>query len=257
MRWIVDYENSNGDLTTTELSDISRSEHFGPDSVNAYCGTRNERRSFNIERFLRIVDADTGEIVNDPRPLLGLPPRPPIFVPPARTPLLHPPPASGRRSQYSTETYKGQRNAEKRALRKYYVQEVIYEHFRQRVFAQFGYKCARCGARSAKLEWDHHYPMILGGHLAPGNIVPLCRPCNQAKHDADPADFYSPGDLARIEALLVEQRTLMAFEWRVNRWYSSEQSRRRYLLEIGLDPDLVHEMFSDPQHPWYQGQRSQ
>lgn len=255
MRWIVDYENSDGELSTRELTAIGPSL-FGPEHIDAFCLTRQERRSFNLNRLVRIIDPETGEIIKDPRPLLGMPAKPIPPAPPTRSVILPPAPGAKRRSQYSTEAYVGQRKSEKNALRKYYVKEPIYEHFMKLAIAQFDSRCARCGAQPSKLDLDHHWPMILGGHLSPGNIVPLCRACNMAKRDKDPADFYSVDELERIQAMLDDQRKLMAFEFEKGRWYASEASRRRYLLAIGFDPELVETMYSDPEHPWFQGERT-
>jgi hypothetical protein len=99
--------------------------------------------------------------------------------------------------------------------------------------------------------------MILGGHLAPGNIVPLCRACNVEKRVRDPTEFYGPDELARLELMLERQRETMAFVFERGRWYASSDSRKRYLLSLGFEPALVREMFQNANHPWFQGEREQ
>lgn len=142
------------------------------------------------------------------------------------------------------------RGEQRRALRKRYVIEAVWQHFRARLIQAFGGRCFHCGA-APPLDLDHCVPLLLGGRLVPGNITPLCRRCNNLKGAREPEEFYRPEELARLMSLLSEQPSLMAFHWHWSRWSSDREARRAYLLEIGLDAATVQAMFEDPAHPWY------
>jgi hypothetical protein len=84
----------------------------------------------------------------------------------------------------------------------------LHEGFTQvdaeRVLAQFGRKCVLCGSKT-RLAIDHHLPLSAGYALFFGNAVVLCKVCNARKKDKLPMDFYTVGQLARIQLLLTEQ----------------------------------------------------
>jgi 5-methylcytosine-specific restriction endonuclease McrA len=48
---------------------------------------------------------------------------------------------------------------------------------------QFGGTCAYCP--SIAETWDHIVPVARGGRTEPGNIAPVCPPCNSSKKDAE------------------------------------------------------------------------
>lgn len=95
--------------------------------------------------------------------------------------------------------------------------------------------------------------MALGGHLIPGNLVALCRRCNEAKLDQAPEQFYTPAELEWLRPLLAQQQSI--FEFRFD-WDSWNTDRRKYLLSVGVDPDLVHELLFNPDHPDFIGAQS-
>lgn len=94
----------------------------------------------------------------------------------------------------------------KRRAAKWGVEENFTPYQRGRVRKQFGRKCFRCGSPK-KLQLDHHLPLSGGHALAYGNAVVLCRSCNSSKWNRQPADFYTPAELRRLEPYLTEQRT--------------------------------------------------
>lgn len=51
--------------------------------------------------------------------------------------------------------------------------------------------CAYCGAQvgSRALTMDHVVPVARGGRSARGNVVPSCKPCNNAKKLLTPAEL--------------------------------------------------------------------
>lgn len=57
------------------------------------------------------------------------------------------------------------------------------------VLAEFGNKCAYCGA-GGKLTQDHFVPVSRGGGYVNGNIVPACSHCNPSKRDKDFYEWY-------------------------------------------------------------------
>ena len=58
---------------------------------------------------------------------------------------------------------------------------------------------------------DHHIPMILGGHLVPGNLVAFCRNCNNKKHEQPPGEFYTREELVKLKPILEKQREIFVF----------------------------------------------
>lgn len=155
----------------------------------------------------------------------------------------------------SAELYPGQRRKEKYKLFKRYRLRVIEDLYRNKLFGLFDHRCFKCGTpeRASKLASgppvlciDHHVPMALGGHFQAGNLVALCRQCNEAKLDLPPDQFYSPSELERLKPLLAQQETLLAFTFDWDSWHAD---RGRYLLSLGMEPSLVHELLTNPDHP--------
>jgi len=64
---------------------------------------------------------------------------------------------------------------------------------RKKVHAKTGGTCFYCET-SLQYDWemDHYIPVSKGGKNAIENLVPACRPCNQAKKDTLPHEFVSP-----------------------------------------------------------------
>lgn len=164
--------------------------------------------------------------------------------------------------RHSTELSPGQRGKEKRELFKRFRHRAIEDVFKGKLFSIFDHQCFKCGAeeRSKKvmrqppiLCIDHHIPMALGGHLIPGNLVALCRRCNEAKLDQAPEQFYTPGELERLRPLLARQQSIFEFCFD---WESWNTDRRKYLINLGVDPDLVHELLFNPNHPDFIGTKS-
>lgn len=96
--------------------------------------------------------------------------------------------------------------------------------------------------------------MALGGHLVPGNLVALCRDCNNLKLDRDPAEFYTIEELERLQPLLTSQQCLFQFRFNWNKW---SEDRESYLLELGLDPDTVYSALHDENFVGYVGMASE
>jgi hypothetical protein len=159
----------------------------------------------------------------------------------------------------STEKYPGQRNKEKRELFRLYRLRVIEDLYKRRFFEHFGNCCFKCGKPEKpkqeidappNLCIDHHVPMALGGHLVPGNLVSLCRRCNEQKLDAAPSEFYSLDELTRLQPLLDTQRDLFAFSFNWDKW---RQDREAYLLELGVEQDTVRAALHDEYFVGYVG----
>lgn len=162
----------------------------------------------------------------------------------------------------SKEIYKGQRTKEKRELFKHFRIPAIADIYKNKFFALFGHRCFKCGIKEKPyseigkppiLCMDHHVPMILGGHLIPGNLVALCRNCNNKKRDLRPEEFYSAKELEDLQPILERQRDIFVFTFDWNYW---NQDREGYLLSLGIEPNLVHELLYNHEHPDYIGMQS-
>jgi hypothetical protein len=154
-------------------------------------------------------------------------------------------------ARQSSEKYPGQRNKEKRDLFRPYRLRVIEDLYKRRFFEHFGNRCFKCGKlEKAKQEvgvppnlcMDHHLPMALGGHLVPGNLVSLCRDCNERKLDKHPTEFYTREELSRLKPLLDTQGCIFDFSFNWDQW---EEDREAYLLAIGIDKELVNAALND------------
>jgi len=162
-------------------------------------------------------------------------------------------------SNNSKDTYKGQRKKEKDELFKRFRLRSIEDLYKNKFFALFNHRCFKCGTKEKPhpkigkppiLCIDHHVPMVLGGHLVPGNLVALCRACNNKKKDKPPEEFYTHEEMDKIEHLLEKQENIFDFNFDWNYW---NKDREGYLLSLGLKPDLVHELLYNQEHPDYIG----
>lgn len=159
----------------------------------------------------------------------------------------------------SLELHPGQRNKEKRQLFGRFVASAIEAMYKEKFFDLFGNQCFKCGrpetyrsgvAGVKLLCIDHHVPMALGGHLVPGNLVSLCRACNERKLDRAPETFYTLEELERLAPILELQHALFDFQFDQDAW---SDDRRSYLLGLGFEPDLVHALLYDESHRHFVG----
>lgn len=159
----------------------------------------------------------------------------------------------------SKEIYKGQRVKEKQELFQRFVYSTIKDAYKKKFFELFDNCCFKCGVKEKPyveigkppiLCIDHHIPMALGGHLVPGNLVSLCRSCNNKKLDLPPEEFYTEKELFRLKPLLEKQYDIFNFTFNWDYW---NKDREGYLLSLGVDPNLVHELFHNKENPDYIG----
>ncbi|MFB1486962.1 MULTISPECIES: HNH endonuclease [unclassified Thiocapsa] len=238
---IIQYQDGEGNITERRISDI-QPEHSR--AVEAFCHLRNARRIFYVPRILTAAYADSGEVVVDLYAHWGLP-----EPEQKKTSLISEPDATGRIRGHSAQAYKSQRNKEKRELFRRFLHPTIARTYKEKFFALFDGQCFKCASRYA-LVIDHHVPMIKGGHFVPGNLVALCRICNNNKLDLDPENFYTQEELERLKPLLDQERHLFDFQFDRERW---ENDREAYLLDLGVQPDLINEILYNPDHLNYVG----
>jgi hypothetical protein len=229
---LIRYEDGEGNVCERRISKIEPQE---PGYVVAFCHKRQEDRTFKISRIISAVDAETGEVIDDLYAFFSIEPPP---KPPPPTP--HPIPVG-------TEAVKRLRNQERRLLFKPFVLGVVEEHAKKQFFAFFGDTCFKCGS-SGTLVIDHHVPIVLGGHLVPGNLVALCERCNNRKSDIPPECFYTKAELERLQEFLDGQHRMFEFVFDHKAW---EANRESYLLALGIDAGLVCEVLSNPDHRFH------
>jgi 5-methylcytosine-specific restriction endonuclease McrA len=159
----------------------------------------------------------------------------------------------------SQEKYKGQRRKEKIELFKRFRLRVIEDLYKDKFFALFNHRCFKCGIKEKPhpeigkppiLCIDHHIPMILGGHLVPGNLVALCRSCNNKKKDKPPEEFYTPEELDKLKPILEKQDSIFEFNFDWKYW---NRDREGYLLSLGLNPKRVHKILYNENERDYVG----
>lgn len=162
----------------------------------------------------------------------------------------------------SAETYRGQRGKEKRELFGRFQLRAIEDVYKNKFFALFDHRCFKCGAKERPYQEigrppvlciDHHIPMALGGHLVPGNLVALCRNCNNKKLDSPPEKFYTPNELERLKPILEQEDEVFSFTFELDAWH---EDREGYLVRLGVVPSLVQELLFNSDHPDYIGMAS-
>ncbi|HUQ36952.1 MAG TPA: HNH endonuclease [Aestuariivirga sp.] len=131
-------------------------------------------------------------------------------------------------------------------LKKFQHRDVV-NVFKLKLFELFDNQCFRCGAAD-QLHIDHHIPRTLGGKLEPGNLVVLCRRCNNAKGTIAPDVFYGENHLLLLAPKLEKQRELFDFQWD---WQNYNRDKSAYFLSIGVDSVTVERIFSDPNYDGY------
>lgn len=158
---------------------------------------------------------------------------------------------------HSSEAYPGQRRQEKRKLFRPFLYPCVEDAVKRKFYALFEHRCFRCGQQERPevlageppiLCMDHHVPMALGGRLAPGNLVALCRRCNEEKLDRHPSAFYSEEQLALLQPILDRQAALFDFQFDREAF---EQHPLDYLVSLGVPAELAEQLLSDPDHPDY------
>ena len=238
MKLQIHYLGHDDEITERIITNI---ELDPPYKLHAFCHLRNEVRSFALSRIKSVIDLESGEIITDLYTFLGLgrlkPVKPtlPIF-PEKPTPLL-------------TFDAQKQRKDDKRKLFQHFVLPIIKEEARKRLYALFGNKCFMCASQN-RLEIDHHIPQYLGGRLWAGNLVLLCSACNSRKRDKHPREFYSLKQLENINRILINQLEIFNFKFDWEKWGKDNQ---KYLLQLGIDPILVNEVLTNPDHSLYVG----
>ena len=92
--------------------------------------------------------------------------------------------------------------------------------------------------------------MALGGHLVPGNLVALCRNCNNNKLDLPPEEFYTHEELKRLKPILEQEAEVFSFAFDWDAWHEDRES---YLVSLGVARGLVQELLFNAEHPDYVG----
>jgi 5-methylcytosine-specific restriction endonuclease McrA len=84
-----------------------------------------------------------------------------------------------------------------------YQQGSLYSYeVREFVLEQWGRECAYCGKKNTPLHLDHIIARSCNGSDRPSNLIPACKPCNDAKGAHSVEEFLAtkPALLARIQA---------------------------------------------------------
>ncbi len=197
------------------------------------------RRAFKIERIVSVIELPSGEITRDVAAYFGV--REEKIINPRE--MLR----AAALTTMTVEEMKRLRSKEKSDFWRHYQFPVIACHYKNKFFSLFNNRCFKCGS-SMWLEIDHHIPVVLGGHLVPGNLVALCSTCNNRKHDQHPASYYSSDELLKLEPILEQEPSVLDFMFDNAHW---EEDRKGYLLRIGLDEQLIDAVLTNPAHPFY------
>jgi len=223
---IINYEDDDGNKTERRISEI---EPVQPNSISAYCHLRNAKRIFVIQRITSARYFKSNRKVKDLYKCFGYPKRYHQLEQVEDFDSLLTPSTPKRNNKTSID----QRKREKQELFTQFINPQDINLIKQKFFSLFNYSCFKCGSKEL-LDIDHHIPFKLGGHLVPGNLVALCKKCNNKKRDSHPRDFYTSKELSRLEPLLKEQIEIFKFKYS---WKNRELSERRYVISLGIDPE--------------------
>lgn len=234
----IRYRSGEDVVSEREVSAVSVE---APNTMHAFCHTREEERTFNLDRIEHALDMESGEVIPDIWLHLGLESRNP---PPLKMPVF-----SGRKPAMTAEELRNLRKADKNALFQRFKYEVIAQAKRRSLWASFSNSCFRCGSKGP-LELDHHVPQDLGGRLVPGNVVLLCSSCNLQKRASHPSVFYSDEQLSALEPILKAQLQLFEFRFNWTRWTRHPDE---YLVSLGVTEDEARAALCDPASRFYVG----
>lgn len=234
----IAYHDESGNAITVEMTGFVP---FGDERFSAFPMNDEYMRPLNYDQLTHAVDIESGEEISI-REVCGARPLPgPITSSPARQPR-----PKGKKISHGSELFKGQRRMDSIAFLCRFRQEIIWNHFRNKLIEAFNGRCFACG-NPRDLQLDHHIPLVSGGMRQPGNIVMLCFQCNGMKSDYDPSEFYSRAEQETLGPLLVRQREVLTFEYDSERWSSNPAG---YMHDIGISSLLIGEVMSNPDHPW-------
>ena len=220
---------------------MTRFVPFGDDRCSALPVQGNFMRPMFYDRIIEACDVETNEVISM-RELCGVRPPPgPITARPLRQSRPR-----GKQQGHGSEIFKGQRRKDSNEFFMRYRHDVIWNHFRNQLIGLFNGRCFACDSPQ-DLQLDHHVPLIRGGRREPGNIVMLCIWCNLGKWDYPPEDFYSTNELTYLAPLLAQEAEALAFTFDSERWTADPY---RYLHDIGINPLLIHEVITNPDHLW-------
>ena len=235
-KFIVEYRSDNGSPAKLICSEIHGD---GGDAVTALSASDRARKRLLRKGIVAVADFDTGEIVDIDRCLV------PISI-------------------LSAVEVEKIRQRDKWEWDKKYQMRVIENHYRNKLFALFEFRCFKCsrpGTLRTDYEWmghvpfwrgldrDHHVPINLGGRLVPGNIGVLCKSCNSKKHEADPKDFYTAPELTRLQRYLDKQVDILSFTFDRDAWREDPSA---YLISLGIDEQLVTKVLNNENHRYFQ-----
>lgn len=84
----------------------------------------------------------------------------------------------------------------------------------------------------------------------PGNLVALCRNCNNKKLDLPPEEFYIPGELDWLKPIFDQHEDVFSFTFNWDAWH---EDREAYLVSLGVEAGLVQELLTNPEPPDFVG----
>ena len=233
---ILEYRSDDGRSIRLFCSEM---HHDGDEAITVFSLNDKIRQRLLRSRITSVADFYTGEIVTDiDRCLVA-------------------------NSVMSPAEIEKIRQRDKWEWDKKYRLRVIENHYRNKLFALFEFRCFKCsrpGTIRTDYKWmkhvpfwcgldrDHHVPINLGGHLVPGNIGVLCKSCNSKKHETEPERFYTETELRKLQPYLDKQDEVLRFNFDLEAW---QEDRSAYLISLGIDKQLVHQVFNNEDHRYY------
>ncbi|MCG6170143.1 HNH endonuclease [Leptospira sp. FAT2] len=233
---IIKYRAVEGKITSRRITNIRPN---GDDKIYAYCHLRDMEMGFMISGIVEAVIPSSGELIENIYTFLNLK-TPTDFNNPIQN-------YSNQQESINEKSLERLRRKEKSELFKRFRLRVIINHYKQKFFECFDNQCFKC-KKEKHLVIDHHIPMSLGGHLIPGNLVALCRKCNGQKWDNPPEKFYSRKELQELQQFLIKEKEVFEFEFNWDFW---NKDREGYLISLGIDRKLVHQVLNDKNHVDY------
>jgi hypothetical protein len=130
---------------------------------------------------------------------------------------------------------------------KKYIFKCIENLYKKKFFESFDNQCYKCKSKS-DLIIDHHIPIYLGGKYENGNLVALCRKCNNKKRETHPNEFYDTFEIETLKPILNNQQNIFQFNFN---WKAWDENRSKYLESIGFEKQHIENILENPEHNEY------
>ncbi len=95
---------------------------------------------------------------------------------------------------------KSEKRKKKRSINEKKYNAFLSKKDKEEILVKYKNECFKCGSQK-NLTLDHHMPLSLGYGLKKGNIVVLCKKCNNKKGHLLPSEYYTSKEIMKLKTL--------------------------------------------------------